>query len=307
MPNNLPERFTTISSYHQALGLSKPEHPLISVIDMSQIKREEGFEQISLVFDFYLITIIKAFDVTFRYGQLPYDFDQGIVAFMAPNQVLGIDFNTEEDSRPSGWILCIHPDFLWNTPLARIIRKYEYFKYYVNEALHISEKEEAILMGIIKGIEQEYHLSIDKFSQDIIISQLEVFLNYSERFYQRQFITRKITNHKTLVNLEEILEAHFRNDMLVNKGIPTVKYIADQLHVSPDYLSKLLKTLTGKNVKEHIQEKVIEKAKEKLSTTHLSVSEIAFLLGFEHSQSFSKLFKNKTNFSPMEFRASFNS
>ena len=306
MANNLPERFTTITSYHKALGLAKPEHPLISVIDMSHIKRDPNSEKVSLVFDFYLITIIHFFDAELRYGQLPYDFDQGVVAFMAPNQVLGINFNTVEVSKPTGWILCIHPDFLWNTPLASMIKKYEYFNYSVNEALHISEKEEGVLMGIIKNIEHEYHSSIDKFSQDIIISQLEVFLNYSERFYQRQFITRKITNHRTLTGLEEILESHFRSDSLVNSGVPTVKDIADKLHVSPDYLSKLLKTLTGKNTKEHIQDKVIEKAKEKLSTTHLSVSEIAFLLGFEHSQSFSKLFKNKTNFSPMEFRASFN-
>lgn len=306
MPNSLPERFKTISSYHQALGLPKPEHPMISIIDMSQIKREQGFEHISLVFDFYLICIIKFFDARFRYGQLPYDFDQGVVAFMSPNQVLGIDFNGIEESKPTGWILCIHPDFLWNTPLATRIKKYEYFNYSVNEALHVSEKEEAILMGIVKNIEQEYHSSIDKFSQDIIVAQLEVFLNYSERFYQRQFITRKITNHKLLVALEEILEQHFSNDLLPAKASPTVPYIADKLNVSPNYLSKLLKTLTGKNAQQHIHDKIIEKAKEKLSTTALSVSEIAFLLGFEHSQSFSKLFKNKTNLSPIEFRASFN-
>ena len=306
MANTQPERFKTISEYHHALGLPKPEHPSISVIDMSQIKREPGYNNISLVFDFYLICVIKFFDAKFRYGQLPYDFDQGVVAFMSPNQVLGIDFNTIEESKPSGFIVCIHPDFLWNTPLASRIKKYEYFNYSVNEALHVSEKEELTLMGIIKNIEQEYHSSIDTLSQDIIISQLEVFLNYSERFYKRQFITRKIINHKLLIRLEEILENYFTNDTLLNKSLPTVHYIAGQLNVSPDYLSKLLKTLTGKNGKEHIQDKIIEKAKEKLSTTSLSVSEIAFLLGFEHPQSFSKLFKNKTSLSPIEFRASFN-
>lgn len=160
--------------------------------------------------------------------------------------------------------------------------------------------------NIIRNIEQEYHSNIDKFSQNVIISQLELLLTYSERFYERQFITRKITNHKILGRLEELLTGYFNNDDLINKGLPTVQYIAGELNVSPNYLSSLLKVLTGQNTKQHIHDKLIEKAKEKLSTTNLSVSEIAYELGFEHSQSFSKLFKSKTNLSPLAFRQSFN-
>lgn len=301
-----PERIKTISQYHKILGLSKPEHPLISVINFESIKRVPGNEPISLIFDFYIISLNWFFDARFKYGQQEYDFDAGVMCFMSPNQILGIEFNNEEESKPLGWMIVIHPDFLWNTPLAKIIKQYEYFSYSVNEALYISEKEETTIIGIIKNIEQEYHSNIDKFSQDIIIAQLEVLLNYSERFYQRQFITRKISNHKILNELEEILTKYFESEALAKLGLPSVGYIADQLNISPGYLSEMLKILTGQNTQQHIHDKLIEKAKEKLSITTLSVSEIAYELGFVHLQSFSKLFKAKTKLSPLEFRASFN-
>ena len=300
-----PERIKTISQYHQILGLPKPEHPLISVINLASIKRVPGNEPICLIFDFYVIALNLSFDAKFRYGQQEYDFDQGVISFMSPSQVFGIEFN-DEKSQPSGWLIVIHPDFLWNTPLAKTIKQYKYFDYAVNEALYISEKEETTIIGIIKNIEHEYHSSIDKFSQDIIIAQLEVLLNYSERFYQRQFITRKISNHKTLERLEQILGKYFNSDSLARKGLPTVPFIAEQLNLSPGYLSEMLKLQTGLNTQQHIHNKVIEMAKEKLSTTSLTVSEISYELGFEHLQSFSKLFKSKTKVSPMEFRQSFN-
>jgi AraC-like DNA-binding protein len=226
--------------------------------------------------------------------------------FMSPGQVFSIEFNKDEKLEQSGWMLLVHPDFLWNTPLARTIRQYEYFDYSVNETLFLSDKEEAIIAGIMQNIEQEYRSNIDKFSQSIIIAQLELLLAYSERFYQRQFITRKITNHRILDRLEELLTEYFNSGSLIEKGLPTVHYIAERLHVSPSYLGGLLKNLTGLNTQQHIHEKLIGKAKEKLSTTDLSVSEIAYELGFEHPQSFSKLFKAKTNLSPLKFRQSFN-
>ena len=185
-------------------------------------------------------------------------------------------------------------------------QRYQYFDYSVNEALFLSNKEEEITTNIIQNIQQEYHSNIDAFSQNIIIAQLEVLFNYAERFYQRQFITRKITNHKILDRLEEFLTHYFNSDDLVNKGLPTVQLISETLNVSPNYLRGLLKVLTGENTQQHIHNKLIEKAKEKLSTTNLSVSEIAYELGFEHPQSFSKLFKTKTNLSPVAFRQSFN-
>jgi AraC family transcriptional activator of pobA len=176
----------------------------------------------------------------------------------------------------------------------------------VNEALFLSEKEENVINNIVENIHQEYHSNIDTFSQNIIISQIETLLNYSERFYQRQFITRKISNHRILSSLETLLADYFNSEDLITKGLPSVQHIADQLNLSPSYLTGLLKVLTGQNTQQHIHEKLIEKAKEKLSTTQLSISEIAYELGFEHPQSFSKLFKIKTSISPLEFRKSFN-
>jgi len=235
-----------------------------------------------------------------RYGQQEYDFDEGLMSFISPGQVFSIE--AADNFWHTGWLVIVHPDFLWNTPLAKKIKQYEYFSYAVHEALHLSEKEELTIAALIQNIAQEYHASIDKFSQDVIIAQLDLLLIYAERFYQRQFITRKISNHRILERLEEVLTSYFSEE----KGIPTVQYIADTLNVSPNYLSVLLKVLTGQSTQQHIHDKLIEKAKEKLSTTDLTVSEIAYELGFEHSQSFSKLFKNKTNLSPIAFRNSFN-
>ena len=199
----------------------------------------------------------------------------------------------------------VHPDFFWGTSLAKKIKKYEFFGYAVNEALFLSEKEEATINGIIENIRQECDTNIDKFSQDIIVSHIETLLNYSDRYYQRQFITRKVTNTKVLTQMEEILTEYFNNENLF-EGLPTVQYVADKLNVSTKYLSSMSKQLTGLTTQQHIHQKLIEKAKEKLSTTELSVGEIAYELGFEHPQSFSKLFKTKTRQSPLEFRASFN-
>jgi len=226
--------------------------------------------------------------------------------FISPNQVFGIEVNKDEELKHLGWLLLIHPDFFWNTPLAKTIKQYEYFDYSVNEALFLSEKEEATVINMMQNIQQEYHTNIDKFSQDIIIAQIELLLSYAERFYNRQFITRKITNHKLLDRLEDVLTKYFNSNDLTKNGLPTVQYIAEALNVSPNYLSALLKVLTGQSTQQHIHDKLIEKAKEKLSTTDLSVSEIAYELGFDYPQSFSKLFKTKTNLSPLDFRQSFN-
>jgi AraC-like DNA-binding protein len=258
----------------------------------------------SMVFDFYSISLKRNFNGKMKYGQQEYDFDEGIMFFISPGQVFSIEVN--EDLRHSGWLLLIHPDFLWNTVLAKTMKRYEYFSYSVHEALFVSEKEEAIIIGMMQNMEQEYRSSIDKFSQDIIIAQLELLLTYAERFYHRQFITRKIANHQLLDRLEDILAAWFNSDELMTKGIPTVASVAEALNVSPGYLSGSLKALTGQSTQHHIHDKLMEKAKEKLTTTALSVSEIAYDLGFEHPQSFSKLFKIKTNLSPLEFRQSFN-
>jgi AraC-like DNA-binding protein len=300
-----PYRFKTISEFHRFRELAGPAHPLVSVINVAEIRQLNEQEPFSLVLDFYCIAMKRTANVKMKYGQQEYDFNEGIMSFVAPGQVFSIGRTGDEPLLHSGWILYVHPDFLWGTPLAKKIKQYEYFDYAVNEALFLSEKEEATIAGIMQHIEQEYHASIDKFSQELIVAQLEVLLTYSERFYERQFITRKISNHKTLSRLEDLLTEYFNSDELVKKGLPTVKYISEALNMSPNYLSGVLKVLTGRNTQQHIHDKVIEKAKERLSTTNLSVGEIAYELGFGYPQSFSKLFKTKTSFSPLEFRQSF--
>ena len=306
MANNQPYRIKTISEYHQVMGLPKPEHPLISVINFESIKHLPYNESINIVFNFYSISLKRNFNGKMKYGQQEYDFDEGIMFFISPGQVFGMEIEKDVALKHTGWLLLNHPDFFWSTSLAKTIKQYEYFDYSVHEALFLSDKEETTIINMMQNIEQEYHSNIDKFSQDVIIAQLELLFTYADRFYHRQFITRKITNHQILGRLEDMLTAYFNDDSLAKKGLPTVQYIAEALNLSPNYLSGSLKALTGQSTQQHIHDKLIERAKEQLSTTNLSISEIAYELGFEHSQSFSKLFKSKTNLSPLAFRNSFN-
>jgi len=302
MANAKPYRIKTITEGHRLAGLPKPHHPLISVIDVAELTSNADIN--AVIFDFYVVSLKRGCD-NLLYGQQKYDFDEGLMAFLSPGQVL----RGEESGVPpnlEGWMLFIHPDFLWNTPLAKKIRQYEYFGYATNEALFLSDKEETLINGIIDNIKNEYHSNIDRFSQEVIIAQLELLFTYAQRFYERQFITRKITNNKILNRLEDVLTDYFNNEDLSSKGLPSVQYIAGTLNISAKYLGSMLKQLTGQTTQQLIHEKLIEKAKEKLSATDLSVSEIAYELGFEHPQSFSKLFKTKTNVSPLEFRQSFN-
>jgi AraC-like DNA-binding protein len=296
-----PIRIKTISQFHTLRGLPKPKHPLISVINFEDMAPALESGKQRLMFDFYMVSVKRDMNHKYRYGQQDYDFDEGVMFCMAPHQILSV-IREEKGKNPSGWMMMIHPDFLWNTPLASAIKKYEFFDYSVNEALFLSEDEEIKIQQITDNIKQEYQTNIDKFSQSIIISQLETLLNYSERFYQRQFITRHKVHHQFLERLEILLKDYFEGNNLKEQGLPSVQFLSDRFNMSKYYMRSLLKTLTGQTTQQHIHEKLIEKAKEKLSTTELSVSEIAYELGFEHSQSFSKLFKAKTDISPLEFR-----
>ncbi len=301
------KHFKTISEFHAFRQLPKPQHPLLSVINVAGVKPLNNDEPVAMAFDFYSIAIKRMANVSIKYGQQPFDFNEGIMSFMSPNQVLSLAVNNkDEEIKQSGWVIYIHPDFLWNTPLAKTIKQYDFWSYSLHEALFLSEKEEAIINNIIQNINHEYQSNIDKFSKQIIISQIESLLNYADRFYHRQFITREKANHQILDRLEDLVSDYFNSDDLINRGLPSVQYIAAQLNLSPKYLSSLLKSLTGQNTQQYLHEKLIEKAKEKLTTTNLSINEIAYELGFEHLQSFSKLFKAKTKASPMEFRQSFN-
>ncbi|THU39219.1 helix-turn-helix domain-containing protein [Niastella caeni] len=305
MSNNKIHTFKTVTQFHTMAGLPKPEHPLVSLVDYGLVDYQTDEKEISWIQQFYTIGLKRNIQGKFRYGQQQYDFDEGILSFVSPQQVVHL-LTEKPEVKPSGYLLLIHPDFIWNTSLGKNIKNYEFFGYLVNEALFMSEKEEGVIEDILKNIQREYHANIDKFSQNIIIAQIELLLNYCERFYQRQFLTRKKSSHEIIVRLENLLTGWFHEDTIIQKGLPTANQIASELNVSTNYLGTLLKTLTGLSTQQHIHEKLIEKAKEKLSTTTLTISEIAYELGFEHSQSFSKLFKSKVGKSPLEFRTQFN-
>lgn len=292
----------SISELHRSMGLPKPLHPLISLINMSEVKPPNYTEEIYFSLNFHGVSLKKNLNGKLKYGQNYYDFDEGVLAMKAPNQIVSVG----NDAEFKGWWLVFHSDFILNYPLGKAIKEYGFFSYAVNEALHLSDKEEQMLEGIFKNIEQEYQTSIDQFSQDVIVSHIELLLNYCNRFYNRQFITRKTANNDLLSKMETLLDNYFNNNKMLEQGLPTVQYFSDHLNLSANYLSDMLRTLTGHSTQQHIHNKLIEKAKEKLTNTNLSVSEIAYQLGFEYPQSFSKLFKSKTNLTPIEFRTSFN-
>ena len=298
----------TINQYHKIRGLGKPVHPLVSIVDYSQVKVPEEDRFKNWIFDFYLVALKRNFDHEFKmkYGQNQYDYDEGVMFFLAPGQLFGVQGDGKETSQKSGWMLLVHPDFLYGTSLAKTIKNYDFFKYSIHEALFLSEREEQALNTIIANIEQEYQSVIDKHSQQIIVSLMDTLLAYSNRFYERQFITRKPMNHRILEKFEETLDEYFRSENFIEHGMLSVTDIADQLNLTPNYLSSLLKHLTGQSTQYYIHNKLIDAAKEKLSTTDLSVSQIAYQLGFDYPQSFSKLFRSKTNQSPLEFRKSLN-
>ena len=267
------------------------------------IKIDANVTSTWVTFNFYKIAFKNNLSGKMKYGQHYYDFDEGGMIFVSPNQLIRSD---QENNDYSGYSLLIHPDFIRNYTLAKNVKRFGFFSYSANEALHLSQKEKEIIISIFGNIERELNSTIDDFSQDVVVSQIETLLNYSNRFYKRQFITRKAANSDLLSQMEQLLSAFFDNEETLNKGLPTVEYLAEKLNVSPRYLSDMLRSLTGQNTQQHIHEKLIEKAKEYLTSTNLSVSEIAYQLGFEHSQSFNKLFKKKTNLTPIEFKESYN-
>lgn len=292
----------SVSEFHRLLSLPAPLHPLVSVINLAESVFIEDEIWKGFVNQFYCVALKRDATGKIKYGQQHYDYDKGVLSFTAPNQVQSLDLQNMECG--AGTLLIFHPDFLLRHPLAATISNYGYFSYAVNEALHLSAEEEDDLITILNKIDTEC-AHIDKHTQDIVITQIELLLNYSNRFYERQFLTRKNNNHELLAKFEQIVQEYFENDT-VQEGLLTVQYVAGLMNLSPNYLSDLLRVHTGQNTQQHIHEKVIQQAKLKLSTTRLSVSEIAYALGFEHAQSFSTLFKKKTAMSPLEFRQSFN-
>ena len=296
----------SISEKHKMVGLPEPLHPLVSVIRVSDIRFTEKSIWEHFAVNFYCISLKRNIAGKTKYGQQYYDYDKGVMTFIAPKQVMSLDESQMDILNPgSGYALFIHPDFLYNHPLAATIKNYGFFSYAVNEALHLSEKEEQNVIELFEKIEQEYQ-HIDRHAQDIILSQIDLLLNYSNRFYERQFLTRKAVSHDLLTKMETLLNECFEEGGGLKNGVPTVESLAGSMNLTPHYLSDMLRSLTGKSAQQHIQDKLIEKAKEYLSVTKMSVAEIAYQLGFEYPQSFNKLFKKKMNVSPLEFRQTFN-
>lgn len=291
----IAQKFNSISDLHRVLGLPKPMHPLVSLVDYGHIKTEADKLPKAMILNFYKVSFKKNLQGRIKYGQHYYDFDEGGISFIAPGQVIAA---AEDEKDYSGYTLLFHPDFLRNYSLGKLIKNYGFFSYSAHEALYLSEKEKKTITEVFNHILQELDGTIDDFSQDVMISHIEVLLNYSNRFYNRQFITRKAENYDILTKLESLLDDYFKNESTVIKGLPTVQYLADELHLSPRYLSDLLRSLTGQNTQQHIHNKVIEKAKEYLTTENLTVSEVAYYLGFEHPQSFNRIFKKKTRLTP---------
>lgn len=304
-PMKAPEKISSINALHQFLGLNKPSNPLISVFNFDDVKLESETILSAITTDFYLVALKNdCAGGKCKYGQQYYDFDEGMMYFIAPHQVLR--FEDVLLNAVKGFVLVMHPDFVYGHSLASEIKNYGYFSYAANEALHLSAKEENSILHIIENINKEIDDNMDTFTQDLLLSNIDLLLKYCDRFYNRQFLTRKKANTDLLTKIEALLDQAFDSDALADKGIPSVQYIASELHLSPNYLSDMLRVQTGQTTQQHIQNRLIEKAKELLSTTSLSVSEIAYQLGFEHPQSFHRLFKNRTSVSPLKFKASFN-
>ena len=293
----------SISQLMRVLGCPAPLHPLIALVDYNSVPIEMFPKGQRVILDFYKISFKHTFKGQIKYGQGYYDFEEGGLAFLKPKQIVS---PPEDLGSYEGIALYFHPDFIRKYPLGKTINQYGFFSYDVSEALFLSAKEKEIIANLFATIANELENNIDSFSQDVLVSQIELLLNYSNRFYNRQFITRKAINHDIITALDELLDGYFESENGMKNGLPSVKYISAALKLSQRYLSDMLSSLTGLNTQQYIQNVTIEKAKEKLSTTNLSVSEIAYGLGFEHSQSFSKFFKTKTNASPLEFRQSFN-
>jgi len=302
--NSLPYIVSSISELHRLFKLPKPERPQVTIIDFALLDFKSDQVWKSFTFDFYSIVIKRGAKGKVKYGQRDCDFDNGVMFFSKPRQVFGIDQTNNETV--DGYMLAFEADFILHSNLAKDIKNQGFFSYSLIEALHLSEKEDGLIFSLFLQLQQELKKDMDHYSHAVIISYIELLLNYSNRFYNRQFISRKTDNTGILSKFELLLSGCFKSGDLVNKGLPTVQYLSQELNISADYLTDMLRNLTGQSAQQHIHNHLIETAKELLSTTSLTVSEIAYQLGFNYPQSLSKLFKNKTQTTPSDFRQSFN-
>ncbi|MCA0428819.1 MAG: helix-turn-helix transcriptional regulator [Bacteroidetes bacterium] len=291
----------SISDLHKLFNLGNSQHPLVTVLDFSQVT--EYVEQHSkLSTDFYSVMFKNYCKNTLKYGRKTIDFQDGNLVCIAPNQTIEIDTEVEERPDKMGWGLFFHPDLIRSTSLQVKLKQYSFFHYEVSEALHLSDKEKTILVECIHKIQHEIQENIDEYSQHILVSSIELLLNYCSRFYGRQLITRSQVNKSVIAKIEHILAAYFAENRAKEQGLPSVKFLADSVNLSASYLSDLLRKETGKNAQEHIHFYLIEEAKNSLMNTDKNISEIAFDLGFDYPQYFAKLFKQKTGKTPLEYR-----
>ena len=303
-PSKELQVLATVTDYTRFCGLPAPAHPLLTLLDLGQTRHlPPPPMRTPVVQQLYTIWLKKDFRGRLHYGHQSYDFREGVLGFVAPGQVFSVD-EAVDISELSGWMLVFHPDLLRTYPLGKKITTYGFFTYAVHEALHVSAQEEALLDMLLSTIRSEYERPIDAFSQDVLVSQLEVLLSYANRFYHRQFLTRRVAEHDQLSRFEALLLGYFTQDGEL--PLPTVHYFADALAVSPAYLGDMLRALTGQTTQQHIHHALIEKAKRLLLTTSLTVNETAFQLGFEYPQYFNRLFKSKTGLTPAAFRQSAN-
>ena len=294
-------KITSISELHRHLGYAKPAHPLISVLDLSKVENTDYLADEKIVTSYYSI-YLKTGASSIKYGRKHYDFEEGKIITMAPEQVFS--FSSDEDlDNLSGWVLYFHPDLIRKYPLAKRMKQFGFFSYETNEALHLSEKEKTTITSIFQKITEEYELNIDEFSHDVLVTNVELLLNYLQRYYKRQFITRTAVNSDLLSDFEILIKEYFESEQLEIIGLPKVSWFADKLNLSSSYLSDMLKKETGKNLQEQIHYYVIEKAKNILLNSKLTVSEISYQLGFGYPQYFSRLFKKKIGVSPNQYRS----
>ena len=304
MPEKQIHHIASIHQLHQAVGGEPPRHPSFSIHRLEDLPRGGPAFPARFTYGFYSVGLKKNLSGYVKYGRTQYDFQEGALGFTAPLQVLS--FNQEILENASGWMLFFQPDFLANSILADRLNEYGFFHYQVNEGLHLSKEEDDTLNAIFKNIEAEYQRPIDQHSKQVVVFNLELLLTYAQRYYRRQFVLRNEVNPSVLNRFEKVIHEHFTRSEPLSVGLPTVDYFADQLHLSAKYLSDLLKSLTGKTTQEHIHHQLIEKAKLKLLSSDDSIAEIAYGLGFEYPQYFSRLFKEKTGLSPRAFRTNEN-
>ncbi len=295
-------RLKSISEAHKLLGLPKPKHPLVSVVELNDRIINFDYGEAKFLFDFHQVNLKRGFSGTMMYGRNSYDFDDGSLTFIKAGQVIKMEKLPKEVKETSGWTLLFHSDLIRKAELGKSIENYSFFEYDINEALHLSEREIDSLNMLVEKIQEEYNQNIDKHSQELIIANIEMLLKYSKRFYDRQFFTRTNLNKDILLEFNKVLKSYYNSENPIQNGVLTVKMCAKQLNLSVNYLGDLLKTETGRSAKDHINDYVIEKAKTKLLGSNESVREVAYGLGFEYPQGLNKLFKAKVGMSPSQYR-----